>query len=543
MSRDKKQTIRCAIYTRKSTEDGLDMEFNSLDAQREAAEAYIKSQLHEGWMLIPTRYDDGGFSGGSMDRPAVTQLMADIEAGKIDMIVVYKVDRLSRSLHDFAKMVERFDAHGVSFVSVTQQFNTSTSMGRLTLNMLLSFAQFEREVTAERIRDKFAASKKKGMWMGGRVPLGYDVIDRKLVVNHTEAAWVQEIFAGYLRLRSVDQLLGVLTSRGITHKRTRNGLAVASAPLTRNVLYSILKHPVYIGKIHHNGELYEGQHEAIIVLEVWEQAQALLASQARSKEGRYNSNVALLKGKLVDIEGRRYRFHVAERKKNRQYRYYFQPETKHRMPMRLIETAITSMLSHPELESHLGLNEAQYLQWRKWLLQNPADLVTPFITKITLGKDSTVIHMKLEGLATHLEAKPINPLPLPPSEEELLPITIIQRDGSLEITLHQSFMKASAIAKASRHNKTLLNAIGQAYRWQQMLNKNQELTQRQLAKEHAVDARYLTRALHLLLLAPDILTSILKGTQPEHLSLATFRNINLPVYWNEQRQLLGFQPQ
>ena len=176
-----KPTIRCAIYTRKSTEDGLDMEFNSLDAQREAAEAYIKSQQHEGWKLIETRYDDGGFSGGTMERPAVTRLMADIEAGKVDMIVVYKVDRLSRSLHDFAKMVERFDAHGVSFVSVTQQFNTSTSMGRLTLNMLLSFAQFEREVTAERIRDKFAASKKKGMWMGGRVPLGYDVIERKLV--------------------------------------------------------------------------------------------------------------------------------------------------------------------------------------------------------------------------------------------------------------------------------------------------------------------------------------------------------------------------
>lgn len=542
MSKDNnKHTIRCAIYTRKSTEDGLDMEFNSLDAQREAAEAYIKSQQHEGWRLIPTHYDDGGFSGGTMERPAIKQLMADIEAGKIDMIVVYKVDRLSRSLHDFAKMVELFDQKGVSFVSVTQQFNTSTSMGRLTLNMLLSFAQFEREVTAERIRDKFAASKKKGMWMGGRVPLGYDVIDRKLAVNEMEEAWVREIFAGYLKLKSVTKLLPYLQSKGITHKQTRNGLRIADKPLTENVLYGILKHPVYIGKIHHSGELHDGQHEAIIEPSIWEEVGALIKAQARSKEGRYNPSGLLLQGKLYDVDGKKYRCHFSEKPNQKRHHYYVSHD-KNRLPAALIEKAVLATLRHPETLSHLHLNEEQQMQWQKLLCHQPAQIIQPCIEKITIGKEATWISLATEHLETHLK-QTATLLPANQTDSDIIPkLSITQKPGHLEIQLHQSFAEKNAIYanRASRHNKALRTALGQGFRWQQMLHDNPNLDQRTLAKREGVDYRYLTRALHMMMLAPDIMTSILDGTQPDHLSMATFRTINMPICWNAQRKLLGF---
>ena len=257
---------RCAIYTRKSTEEGLEQDFNSLDAQREACAAYILSQKHEGWSELGDRYDDGGFSGGSMERPGLMQLLRDVEAGRIDVIVVYKVDRLTRSLTDFAKMVDVFDKSGVSFVSVTQAFNTTSSMGRLTLNVLLSFAQFEREVTAERIRDKVAASKRKGMWMGGAVPLGYDAKEKALVVNQGEASAIRTIFAEYLAKGSVRQLTSRLAELGIVSKRRtdRFGRVSGGRSLSRGALYNILRNPIYIGKIRHKDELFAGLHEAII---------------------------------------------------------------------------------------------------------------------------------------------------------------------------------------------------------------------------------------------------------------------------------------
>lgn len=540
MSKDK-QTIRCAIYTRKSTEDGLDMEFNSLDAQREAAEAYIKSQQHEGWKLLPQRYDDGGFSGGTMDRPGLSQLMADIEAGKIDMIVVYKVDRLSRSLHDFAKMVERFDAHGVSFVSVTQQFNTSTSMGRLTLNMLLSFAQFEREVTAERIRDKFAASKKKGMWMGGKVPLGYDVIDRKLVVNETEATWVHEIFTGYLRLQSVTKLLPQLQAKGITHKATRNGLRIGDKPLTENVLYAILKHPVYIGKIHHRGELHDGQHEAIIEISVWEQARALIQQQARSKDGRYNPSGLILQGKLVDLAGKKYRCHFSEKPNQKRHHYYVSPDM-NRLPAALIEKSILAALQHPETLAQMKLNEEQKIAWQKLLCHQPAQFIQPLIHKITIGKEATWINISSQQVDPILAAATELPTATLPDPDVLPKLTIAAKPDYLEIQLHLSFAEKNAIYanRASRHNEALRTALGQGFRWQQMLHDDPKLDQRSLAKNEKVDYRYLTRTLHMMMLAPDIMTSILDGTQPAELSMSTFRTINIPICWNEQRKLLGY---
>src|SRR5256886_997891 len=271
--------MRCAIYTRKSSEEGLEQAFNSLDAQREACAAFILSQKHEGWTVLPALYDDGGFSGGTMERPALKRLIADIEAGQIDVVVVYKVDRLTRALSDFAKLVEVFDRRGVSFVSITQQFNTTTSMGRLTLNVLLSFAQFEREVTGERIRDKIAASKKKGMWMGGMPPLGYDVKDRKLVVNKDEARTVVDIYRRYRVLKSVRDLRDELAGAGIRSKRRvrPDGTTYSGQKIARGALYLMLQNRIYRGEITHNGKSYPGEHPAIIDQPLWDEVQAVIA--------------------------------------------------------------------------------------------------------------------------------------------------------------------------------------------------------------------------------------------------------------------------
>src|SRR4030088_3268184 len=282
MARSETPKRRCAIYTRKSSEEGLEQEFNSLHAQREACEAFIKSQRHEGWICLPQAYDDGGLSGATLDRPALQQLLADIQAGKIDAVVTYKVDRLTRSLADFAKIVEIFDAKGVSFVSVTQQFNTTTSMGRLTLNVLLSFAQFEREVTGERIRDKIAASKKKGMWMGGVPPLGYQCRDHKLIVIPREAETVQHIFRRYAALGSVRLLQQELDGAGIRSKSwvSTAGRCWGGKPLARGALYTMLRDRIFRGEIVHKDQSYPGEHEAIIDPALWDAVQARIAENA-----------------------------------------------------------------------------------------------------------------------------------------------------------------------------------------------------------------------------------------------------------------------
>ena len=315
---------RCAIYTRKSTDEGLDQAFNSLDAQREACAAFILSQKHEGWSALPALYDDGGYSGGTMERPALKRLIADIEAGQVDVVVVYKVDRLTRALSDFAKLVEVFDRREVSFVSITQQFNTTTSMGRLTLNVLLSFAQFEREVIGERVRDKIAASKKKGMWMGGQPPLGYDVKDRKLVVNEAEAETVRHIFARYLELKSVLALQEEIASEGIRSKRRvrSDGSAYGDQILGRGALYQMLQNRIYRGEITHKGAAYPGQHPAIVDQDLWDQVQATLAeNRVERASGTRGKQPSLLTGLLFDQNGERLTPTHAVKKGTR-YRYY-----------------------------------------------------------------------------------------------------------------------------------------------------------------------------------------------------------------------------
>jgi DNA invertase Pin-like site-specific DNA recombinase len=307
--------LRCAVYTRKSSEEGLDMEFNSLDAQREACEAFIASQRSEGWVLVRDRYDDGGISGGTLERPALKRIIADIQEGLVDVVVVYKIDRLSRSLLDFSKLVEVFDANQVTFVSVTQSFNTTTSMGRLTLNILLSFAQFEREVIGERIRDKFAASRKRGMWMGGFVPLGYDVRDRKLVMNDAEAALVRRIFQGFVETESCTRLVQLLRAECATSKRGR--------PLTKSDVYRILTNRVYLGEAVHKGSSYPGEHAAIVTQAQWDAAHAVLQVNPRTRINRTrNATAPLLRGLVFDSNGRAMSPSHSRGRGGRMYRYY-----------------------------------------------------------------------------------------------------------------------------------------------------------------------------------------------------------------------------
>ena len=315
---------RCAVYTRKSTDEGLDQEYNSLEAQRDAALAFISSQRHEGWIAIDDGYDDGGFSGGNMNRPALKRLLADIEDGRIDVVVVYKIDRLSRSLGDFAKIVDLFDAHGVTFVSVTQQFNTTTSMGRLTLNILLSFAQFEREVTGERIRDKLAASKAKGMWMGGVPPLGYDVQDRKLIINEPEAALVRDIFTRYAEHGSAAQLVRELQIEGHTTKAwvTQGGRHRQGRTIDQQCLFSMMRNRLYLGEITNHGQSYLGQHQAIIGRELWDAVHAIIEKRKKGPRIHNTENPALLAGLLYAPDGQRLIPSHTTKKDGRRYRYY-----------------------------------------------------------------------------------------------------------------------------------------------------------------------------------------------------------------------------
>ena len=306
--------LRCAIYTRKSSEEGLDMEFNSLDAQRESCEAYVASQRAEGWVCMRERYDDGGFSGGTLDRPGLKALLEDVEAGLVDVIVVYKIDRLSRSLMDFAKLVEAFDRNDVTFVSVTQAFNTTTSMGRLTLNILLSFAQFEREVTGERIRDKFAASRAKGMWMGGFVPMGYDVVDRKLVINEAEAATVRHMFQRFVDLGSATLLTRELVAQEVVNKRGK--------PIDKGFLYKLFRNRVYVGEAVHKGTSYPGEHDAIVSRELWDKVHAILQESPRARAAKSRAQTpALLKGLMFSDNGVAMTT-TATKKGSKLYRYY-----------------------------------------------------------------------------------------------------------------------------------------------------------------------------------------------------------------------------
>jgi len=389
--------VRCAIYTRKSSDEGLDQAFNSLDAQREACEAYIKSQKHEGWKALPTLYDDGGASGGNLDRTALQQLMADVDAGRVDMIVVYKIDRLTRSLADFAKLVDRLDAAGASFVSVTQQFNTSTSMGRLTLNVLLSFAQFEREVTAERIRDKIAASKKKGMWMGGLVPLGYNKSDAGLIICKPEAVTVRTLFKTYLQVGCVRRLKAYADANKLRTKfrTTKEDRQIEGKPFSRGRLYHLLANPIYVGKIRHKDEVYDGLHDAIIDEELWDKVQAQLSSNASNRTSRTNaSNPSPLAGKVFDADGRSLTPTHAT-KSGRRYRYYVskQSENENGRNWRISATELEAVV----LSAMTGNLDFQHDLERSDKNAHSLPNLMSLVTRVQIHDEHLDIEMQLDG--------------------------------------------------------------------------------------------------------------------------------------------------
>ncbi|OBX17981.1 hypothetical protein A9995_13635 [Erythrobacter sp. QSSC1-22B] len=519
--------LRAAIYTRKSSEEGLDQEFNSLDAQREASEAYITSQKSEGWVLVRNRYDDGGWSGGNIERPGLKALLADVEAGKIDIVVVYKVDRLSRSLSDFAQMVELFDRHSVSFVSVTQAFNTTTSMGRLTLNVLLSFAQFEREVTGERIRDKIAASKAKGMWMGGNPPLGYDPKDRTLVINEAEAATVRHIFRRHLELGSVYALHTELERDGVRTKifKSRNGAVRGGAPFGRGNLAHLLRNRVYLGQIVHKGTSHPGLHPPIIDQELFDAVQENLARKERGKRERAPSP-APLAGLLYDALGNRMAATHAHGRGGKRYLYYISP-----VPA-----------SHPDAARVLrrvpapGIEDILMERLRCWSSRPNAgwsDLL-PFVVRVELHCDALVVDLS------------------PPPHEKWL-VEIPEQysgspDGTLRITSpvkiqsrggRTSRIDGSASPLRMRPDKTLIAGLRRAHA--ELKSCGIDVIDSKASIEHArgIKDPYLRKLSALAFLAPDIQRAILEGRQPAGINLSDLLSFELPLAWDDQRKLLG----
>jgi DNA invertase Pin-like site-specific DNA recombinase len=426
--------VRCAIYTRKSTDEGLEKEFNTLDAQHDACAAYIQSQIAEGWLLVSDRYDDGGFSGGSLERPALQRLLADIEADRIDIVVVYKIDRLSRSLMDFAKLVEVFEAHGVTCVSITQSFNTTTSMGRLTLHMLLSFAQFDLEQIGERIRDKFAASRARGMWMGGKVPLGYDVVDRKLMANDVEAAIVRRVFEGFVEIGSGTKLTRALRAEGVTTK--------GGKPIDKGDIYKLLNNRTYVGEAAHKGNVYAGEHKGIIPRELWDQVHALLTESPRVRANRNRAqSPALLRGLIFAADGRAMS-PTHTRRRGRLYRYYVSQATLkgtdiigsidqvRRVSAAAIETAVVeqvrALLCQPEIifgtwmaaradmpqltedATREALARLEPL-WNELFPAEQARIIRLLVERVEVGPAGADIRLRIEGLSSLVRDLAIGP--------------------------------------------------------------------------------------------------------------------------------------
>ena len=476
------QTVRCAIYTRKSTEHGLDLEFNSLDAQREACEAYIKSQASEGWQVIRDHYDDPAYSGGNMDRPALKRLMKAIEAGLVDVVLVYKIDRLTRSLTDFARLVELFDAKQVSFVAVTQHFNTTTSMGRLTLNVLLSFAQFERELASERVRDKVAASRKKGKWTGGSVPLGYDAVDKKLLINTEEAKTVRMIFERYLALKSFQKLIDEMNAKGIvSKKRDVKGKQTGAVPFTYGPLAYLLKNRTYLGETGHSGKWFAGEHKPIIDNKTFQAVQTLIKDNSAGRTGKRHRSGALLTGLLYDDRGNRMSPSYAT-KSGVRYNFYVSQAllkgrktdagTVPRIPASAIESAVLQEL-------------------------DPANRHSPAEALSTLNLLSAVIARVVITFAG---------------------LTLVYRDGREPLHVQRQWKNNSDTYGKSDHSgpvrpdrkrQALIHAIVQAHRWVEMLSSGTFDDIDKLAKSQGTHPKIIRNRLRLAFLPPGAVTAVL----------------------------------
>jgi site-specific DNA recombinase len=528
------KVLRCAVYSRKSTEDGLEQEFNGLDAQREACEAYITSQRHEGWTLVPKRYDDGGFSGGNMERPGLKALLADIDAGLVDVIVVYKVDRLTRSLADFAKIVERLDANQASFVSVTQAFNTTTSMGRLTLNVLLSFAQFEREVTGERIRDKIAASKKKGIWMGGPVPLGYQVVERKLVAVPEEAERVRVIMRRYLEVRNVPALIEILRAEGVVTKvqQRSSGPHRGGIPFARGSLFHLLKNPIYRGKIVHKGKVYDGEHEPIVDQPLWDAVQAQLTEKALPRKRPTNEpQRAMLRGLIIDKHGRPM-VPTYGSSKIKRYAYY---ETRKDLSRPGDPPGIR--FQRGQLEQHLITHLEQLLNDEHALrrlsgIEEAGALRTMFATAHLLA-----LQLREIGKVEHAVRSLVSS------------ITIGERDIAVQLSSgvlgiegagwSWSIPLPDSETNRQQASNDLLGLIADAMAAQRLVLESPELSLAQLAKREGRCRTQLARLLRLSWMSPRIIEAIADGTQPKGLTRRALLICDMPIDWAEQERQFG----
>ena len=532
------KTIRCAIYTRVSTDSGLDQEFNSLDAQYDAASAYIRSQAHAHWTLVRTRYDDGGFSGGSTDRPALQRLLEDVKARKVQVIVVYKVDRLTRSLADFAKLVELFDAHGVSFVSVTQQFNTTTSMGRLTLNVLLSFAQFEREVTAERIRDKVAASKRKGLWVGGMVPLGYRLKDGKLYIVEEEAKQVRTIFSRYLELGSVNRLVIELRERDFRTKvrKLSNGRTRGGVPFTQGPLFYILRNRFYIGEVLYKGEICPGSQPPLIERELFEAVQKRLTEQrSHNNRTKIKSN-ALLRRILFDEAGNAM-VPTHATKRGVRYRYYvslpyLRGLTKPtigavvRIPAIEIETTVTKALSE-----HLGWENTS-AEDMSTLEQNS---VLANIARIEVQKNQLAVWLR-EPRENESDGNTASPAPAGGTPSFLIPWAKQPNKRFKEILLPASTIRSHVRPIKFERRAALIKSIARGRAWLDEI-VSRVASVEEIAARQKCSVRHVNMTISMAFIAPGLVKAAIEGRLPRGIGVANLRDA--PAEWSLQFERLG----
>jgi site-specific DNA recombinase len=541
MKPTERKILRCAIYTRKSTEHNLDLEFNSLDAQREACEAYIKSQAHEGWRLIPGRYDDGAFSGASLDRPALQMLLADIRAGKITTVVVYKVDRLTRSLADFAKLVELFDQHQVSFVSVTQSFNTTSSMGRLTLNVLLSFAQFEREVIGERVRDKIAASKRKGIWVGGPIPLGYRCVDKKLAVVPDEAETVRTIYTRYLALGSIGALIKDLDRRGIRTKangrtdgRLRGGIRFGVGSLAH-----LLKNRFYVGDVVYRGEAHFGEHEPIVDRDLFAAVQAKLAENAVVRQVRLKSSPAVLTGRIFDDRGNRMSPSHSN-KRGVRYRYY----VSHAI-LQQRKTEAGSIPRVPALEIETLVLDGVRNHFASIGVEHPIpivdrDLIERHIERVIVKPKSLEVHFvpaceasdQTEGVRTH---EPVS------RQLTTTTITLAWTAPSFAAVKGIVHTPCSKPAMKPESRAALLTAIAKAWKWIDDIRLGRIASFAEIAQREGQGERHICLLAPLAFVSPRIIAAIVDGTAPADLTVTDLAR-RLPYSWAEQERSIGLQP-
>ena len=556
---------RCAIYTRKSTAEGLEQDFNSLHAQREACEAFIRSQRHEGWQVLPAAYDDGGYSGATMDRPALSRLLAAAQSGTVDVIVAYKVDRLTRSLVDFARMVELFDANGLSFVSVTQQFNTTTSMGRLTLNVLLSFAQFEREVTGERIRDKIAASKKKGLWMGGLVPLGYDLKNRTLVINEPEAETVRTLFRLYRERETVRRLKEEADRRGLVTKRRATGAITGGESFTRGHLYQLLSNPLYAGDVRHKEATYPGQHPAIVDRETFAAVQQRLAQNATNRPSPTNAKLPSLLTGLVYDETGDLLCPTHANKKGTRYRYYISKRLMHpsdpssggwRLPAKELEGVVLrgivgllkddlrlsealQMKDTSADRSHEVMKQAAALagDLLQGSPQRQRQLLAGLLSCLVLQAAAISVEIRLASLLDLLDPQSsCLELGANGALNFLIPIELKRRGVESKLV-----MQVSSGSPTPRDAK-LVCRLADAHRWIDDLGQGRAVSLRHLARQYNRDVGEVSRTLPIAFLAPDIVAAILHGRQAIELTPRQLLRIGtMPHRWDDQRRRLGCQ--